>query len=113
MKKLKLWFKAIAVALLSFITAPAYADLSEILASGKVKIGVGENFAPFSSLGYFLNDFRGENQPLNESAAQTVPHRTTLKFTSEVRTNTYFRRQYPEPSGIMRRIYLLNFNITC
>ena len=51
MKKLKLWFKAIAVALLSFITAPAYADLSEILASGKVKIGVGENFAPFSSLG--------------------------------------------------------------
>ena len=51
MKKLKLWFKAFAVALLSFITAPAYADLSEILASGKVKIGVGENFAPFSSLG--------------------------------------------------------------
>ena len=51
MTKIKFWFKAGAVALLSLITAPAYADLSEILASGKVKIAVGENFAPFSSLG--------------------------------------------------------------
>ena len=51
MKKMKLWFNAVAVALLSLTTAPAYADLSEILASGKVKIAVGENFAPFSSLG--------------------------------------------------------------
>ena len=51
MKKMKLWFKAVAVTLLSLTTAPAYADLSEILASGKVKIAVGENFAPFSSLG--------------------------------------------------------------
>ena len=47
MKKMKLWFNAVAVALLSLTTAPAFADLSEILASGKVKIAVGENFAPF------------------------------------------------------------------
>ena len=45
--KNKIWFKAGAVALLSLITAPAYADLSEILASGKVKLRLEKTLLHF------------------------------------------------------------------
>jgi polar amino acid transport system substrate-binding protein len=44
-------FKGIAAALVMAVATPAAADLSEILASGTVKIGVPENFPPFGSLG--------------------------------------------------------------
>lgn len=36
---------------LSFLTVPAYADLSDILESGTIKIGVPQDFAPFGALG--------------------------------------------------------------
>lgn len=44
------FLKAFAAALL-LGTAPAMADLSDILSSGTIKIGIPENFPPFGSLG--------------------------------------------------------------
>ena len=51
MKNVRSWLRIAALAITPVFAIPAYADLSEILASGKVKIAIGENFAPFSSLG--------------------------------------------------------------
>ncbi len=51
MKTLKSWLTCLMVMLTPFLVTPATADLSEILEAGKVKIAIGENFAPFSSLG--------------------------------------------------------------
>ena len=51
MKNVRSWLRIAALAITPVFAIPAHADLSEILASGKVKIAIGENFAPFSSLG--------------------------------------------------------------
>lgn len=50
MKNVRSWLRMAALAITPVFAIPAHADLSEILASGKVKIAIGENFAPFLSL---------------------------------------------------------------
>ncbi|MAL78119.1 MAG: amino acid ABC transporter substrate-binding protein [Sneathiella sp.] len=50
LKQLKAGLMGLALAATAFI-GPASADLSEILAAGKVKIGIPENFPPFGALG--------------------------------------------------------------
>ncbi|MBD8890052.1 transporter substrate-binding domain-containing protein [Roseibium litorale] len=44
-------FAAGAVAISMALSAPAFADLKDILSAGKVRIAVPENFPPFGSLG--------------------------------------------------------------
>ena len=103
-----MWKKLKAIALTACVavvglTAPAQAELSDILSAGKIKIGVPENFPPFGSLGA-EGEYEGYDVDVAKLIAKDLEVELELvPVTSKQRQNRWNANGQPPPYHVASR----------